>query len=393
MTGFRFRLCLNVLAIAALLCGCASALRAQEDLVGGAGETSSGSNSNRPARSPARTSRPKTTTKRSTRARQPAPEKSAGATTATGTLAVAAEPLAVIYVEPVEDEGDAYEARIPAGERLYVFTDLPPGRYIAYAELDGYQTAEKEVVVVASKAASVTLNLQPLAKQPAKPITPPKVIAPLPTAATFKAAGDKLAAKGKWVEAEAEYRRALQLEPDIALRYAQVAEALSQQQKWADAEFFYREAIRLEPNLSPAALGLVLFKQKKFMEAEAAFRKASEQEPNNAKLLINLGEAAAQQQKWTTAEAAYRQAVKLEPDKALWHGLLAFALYNKSELGEAAAEYREAIRLQPNDARSHFNLAMVYHALGNKDAAMAQHAKLKSLDPNLANKLLSELSK
>lgn len=93
----------------------------------------------------------------------------------TGTLSVAAEPKAVIFVEPVAKGRTykdlngkpgrgmtVYKGTVPMGERQFIFNDLKPGRYRVYAELDGYYPVEKDnVVVVANKALSVTLPLKP----------------------------------------------------------------------------------------------------------------------------------------------------------------------------------------------------------------------------------------
>jgi hypothetical protein len=82
-------------------------------------------------------------------------------TPTTGTLAVAAEPNATILVEPVSG-GEGQEGTIPPDERIFIFNDLKPGRYRVAAELDGYQPAEKQVLVVSNKPSPVTLNLRPI---------------------------------------------------------------------------------------------------------------------------------------------------------------------------------------------------------------------------------------
>lgn len=97
-----------------------------------------------------------------TAAMQAAPkQKTIILTPTTGTLSVATEPRATIYVEPVGG-GDAIEGDVEAGERIFIFNKLKPGRYIVAAELEGYTEAEKEVTIVANKNIPVTLDLKPL---------------------------------------------------------------------------------------------------------------------------------------------------------------------------------------------------------------------------------------
>ena len=82
-------------------------------------------------------------------------------TPTTGTLAVVAEPLAVVLIELIGG-GKAQEGTIPANGRQFIFNYLPPGRYRVAAELDGYQPAEVEAVIKANKTEGATLNLEPI---------------------------------------------------------------------------------------------------------------------------------------------------------------------------------------------------------------------------------------
>ena len=82
-------------------------------------------------------------------------------TPTTGTLAVAAAANAVILVEPLKG-GEGKEGTVPAGEGIFIFNDLRPGRYRVAAELDGYQPVEEEVTVVPNRSTPMTLTLTPI---------------------------------------------------------------------------------------------------------------------------------------------------------------------------------------------------------------------------------------
>ena len=87
--------------------------------------------------------------------------KRALVTSTTGTLSVASEPNATLLIEPKRgSEGKV--GTIPADERQFIFNDLKPGSYRVAASLDGYEPAEKEVVITAKKTTPVTLNLKPI---------------------------------------------------------------------------------------------------------------------------------------------------------------------------------------------------------------------------------------
>jgi hypothetical protein len=51
---------------------------------------------------------------------------------------------------------------IPASERQFIFNELKPGRYRVVASLDGYESVEREVKIVANKTTPLTLNLKPV---------------------------------------------------------------------------------------------------------------------------------------------------------------------------------------------------------------------------------------
>lgn len=78
----------------------------------------------------------------------------------TGGIAVAAIPNALVQVVSLEDES-IFKRVIATDELLCVFDDLLPKKYRVSATLDGYQPANKEVVVAAHKTLAVTLKLSP----------------------------------------------------------------------------------------------------------------------------------------------------------------------------------------------------------------------------------------
>ena len=82
-------------------------------------------------------------------------------TSTTGSLFVAAEPAAVLLVEPKNvRKGVSKQATVPAGHRDFIFNDLKPGLYRVAGTLPGYHETETEVQITANKSDSVTLNFE-----------------------------------------------------------------------------------------------------------------------------------------------------------------------------------------------------------------------------------------
>ena len=82
-------------------------------------------------------------------------------TLTTGSLAVSAEPKAVLLVEPKGvRKGVAQQGAVPAGRRDFTFNGLKPGLYRVAGTLPGYHEAETQIEIKANKFDSVTLDFQ-----------------------------------------------------------------------------------------------------------------------------------------------------------------------------------------------------------------------------------------
>ena len=162
-----------------------------------------------------------------------------------------------------------------------------------------------------------------------------------------------LTRQNKYAEAEAEYREAARIEPNNAQWHAGVGDRLAEQQKYAQAETAYREAVRLEPEnvFWRTYLGFVLARQRKYAEAEAEYRKAAQLDPNNATRHAAVGDRLVEQLKYAEAEIEYRRSVVLEPNNARWRDYLGYVLIKQQKWAEAEKEYKEAVRLDPSEPR------------------------------------------
>ncbi len=180
----------------------------------------------------------------------------------------------------------------------------------------------------------------------------------------------------KWPQAEAAYRKALEMEPAVASHHFQLGKDLGFQNKWSEAIGAYSEAIRLSPNEAPIhfALGLAYANLSNWPKAQESQQTAIRLDPETAAYHFYLGNALAYQAKWPDAEAAYSDAVRLDPKNAMYHDVLGSACYNQKKLAQAEAQYREAIRLEGANGLYHADLAGALFEQNRRDEAL-QEAK------------------
>ena len=185
------------------------------------------------------------------------------------------------------------------------------------------------------------------------------------------------------------------------LAVAQTIEELFQQgnaaqkaENYSQAEAVYRRIIQLEPNNAKAYnhLGTALYYiQGKLEEAIAAYRQAIQIDPQYAAAYTNLGNALTNQEKLEEAIAAYRQAIQLDPKDADAYNNLGNALTNQGKLEEAIANYRQGLSL-PDISRSeipfsvhtyaHNGLGYALQKQGNLEQAIEEYQKSLQIDPN-----------
>ena len=96
---------------------------------------------------------------------------------------------------------------------------------------------------------------------------------------------------GALVEAEAGYRRALELDPDCLGAHRNLAVLLVRQKRFQEAEAVYQRVLRIHPDSASlwTNLGVLLADLKREAEAEACFRKALALDPDFPGAHYNLG--------------------------------------------------------------------------------------------------------
>ncbi len=158
------------------------------------------------------------------------------------------------------------------------------------------------------------------------------------------------------------FRATLTVRPRSAIAYYSLGVVLYAEQQLAEAQACYRKAVELDDGYAAAHLnlGLVLSDLGRNDEAMACFRRTLELDPRNVFARINLGATLQALEKWDEAAAWYREAIEIEPDNEAAINNLGTVLRTQGQLDEAIALFRRTVEINPKHAMAWCNLG---HAL------------------------------
>lgn len=156
-----------------------------------------------------------------------------------------------------------------------------------------------------------------------------------------------------------------------------------------EAERQYRKALELDDQFYMAGvnLSLMLSRQGRNDEAVALLQQSLKTDPGNAVIAFDLGLLLAEMGNNTEAEIALRQALKADPRMAQAAYNLA-VLVGARDPGEAAALCSQATALQPEEPKYAYSLAYYQGLQGNDVAATSTLEKLLQLNPAYGDAVL-----
>lgn len=149
----------------------------------------------------------------------------------------------------------------------------------------------------------------------------------------------------------------------------------------------FRRAAELNPQLAGAQanLGLALVDQGRHGEARTPLMRALEIDPSNALALYGVGVVLSNSCAFAEAEAVLRRAVRISPRYAEAHAKLGFVQFELEHFREADRSCRRAIALQPENPAIHDTLGRVLTAQGRFEEALESLGTAASLDPGTAD--------
>ncbi|MBI1812206.1 tetratricopeptide repeat protein [Candidatus Peregrinibacteria bacterium] len=153
-----------------------------------------------------------------------------------------------------------------------------------------------------------------------------------------------------------------------------------------EAEAQFAKAIQLDPRSAEPYLGLgLLYAQEGDHEkAYAAYANALEKNPRYDQVLLNRGALLFDDGRIDDAIADDRSAIAIEPLFAQAHYNLAIALLSQGKTDEALAEYEEVAAIQPTFLQARMNLGILLAKLGRLADARRQFEAILKLNPGNA---------
>ncbi|MEG4500840.1 tetratricopeptide repeat protein [Microcoleus sp. F10-C6] len=140
--------------------------------------------------------------------------------------------------------------------------------------------------------------------------------------------GNSLQECGRFDEAVAAYKKAIELNPDFSWSYHSLGDVFLKLEKWEEAVAAYKKAVELNPDFSWSYhnLGDALLKLRRWEEAAAAYRCEIALNSDFAWSFCNLGDALTKLKQWDEAIAAYLKAVEIDGDLPGIYEKLGYAL-------------------------------------------------------------------
>ena len=140
--------------------------------------------------------------------------------------------------------------------------------------------------------------------------------------------GNSLQESGRFDEAVAAYKKAVELNPNFSWSYHSLGDVLLKLEKWEEAVAAYKKAVELNPDFSWSYhnLGDALLKLRQWEEAAAAYRCEIALNSDFAWSFCNLGDALTQLKQWDEAIATYLKAVEIDGDLPGIYEKLGYAL-------------------------------------------------------------------
>ena len=191
------------------------------------------------------------------------------------------------------------------------------------------------------------------------------------------------AALGDRATAEAAYRRALALRPDLAEAWNNLGNLLSGSHGFTDAEAAYRRAIEIRPAYGRAYLnlGLLFMDLGRHEDAVNAFQSASDLMPDSPDAHGNLAAVLIKLRRCADAVSACRKALAIDPGHAPAISNLCLALVELDRLEDAESSYALARSSGIESAPLEFGLGNLYWRRGNLPEAEARFRAALRIDP------------
>lgn len=191
------------------------------------------------------------------------------------------------------------------------------------------------------------------------------------------------AAQKNWDEAQREFQRAVELDPNrietqlsLARYYDQRAQAepTKSAEFLAQAETIFRQIIEKNPQAAGArlAFGDFLFAHERHADAEQQLLQAHQTDPTDKLVLVALRRYYEAQQRYDAAEQYLVKLVELDPDKTAGRAQIIDLHARTGRVQQAVGEYQELLKADPKYLRGYARLAELLLEQGDVSGATKQ---------------------
>lgn len=258
---------------------------------------------------------------------------------------------AVILIEGVDGMGRKFQVKSNRrGE--FVQIGLQPGQYRFTAEKEGLRDITERRVSLDELNVELTLR-----KPGAADMTDEdrkKAEARIAAVKSGFADGVAAARAGRHDEAIEKFNAVLAEAPKCVECYTNIAAVYAEKKDYAQAEATYKKALEIDPNAAEAYNGLATLynAQKRFddaAEASAQAAKLGASQPGgaSASAVFNQGVIAWNASRVADAKKAFEEAVRLDPKMADAHYWLGMANLNEGNMADAAKAFQAYVEIAP----------------------------------------------
>lgn len=235
----------------------------------------------------------------------------------------------------------------------FIQIGLFPGNYKVTASKEGVGAQTFEVRVRLGAAAEVNFQLSPQSGMSEEDKQRNAALQ------ASLAAGEEAFKAGKSDEAIAKFNEALLVVPTCHACYYYIGASQAQKQQWAEAEASFKKALEIKADFAEAYSGLasVYNSQKRFDEAAAASAKAAELAGTtggggSAAAVYNQGVVLWNAQKFAEAKTHFEKAVAIDPTMAdAWYQL-GMANLNTGDMNGAVAAFEGYLKAAPEGPKA-----------------------------------------
>ncbi|MDX2143150.1 MAG: tetratricopeptide repeat-containing glycosyltransferase family protein [Rhodospirillaceae bacterium] len=173
--------------------------------------------------------------------------------------------------------------------------------------------------------------------------------------------GLQLQQLGHLEQSAAAYRKAMKVNPNVALLYNNLGVVVYNQGNLSEAVALQKKAIALDPTLTLAYnnLGVALNAMNRLPEALAVLAKAVKLAPNDPQPINNYGDTLVKLSRFAEGAEALHKALAMDPNYVEAFTNLGTALWGLGRIDEAVECFHRALALKPDTAMAHKNLGIV----------------------------------